>query len=68
MLEEHVRSGLYGADALSNAPDWEAGGRVHNWRNHIGEHTKAVWPTLTENQRLAIILDADDAASNEQWD
>jgi hypothetical protein len=47
---------------------WTAGGRVHNWRNHVGERTKAIWNSLTNEQKLAIAADAYDEASAEHWD
>lgn len=50
------------------APQWEKAGRVHDWRNHVGEHTKKIWSTFTPEQKMAIALDADDLASAEYWD
>ena len=49
-------------------PKWEEAGKVHDWRNYVGERTKAIWHTFTQEQRRAIALDADDSASNEEWD
>lgn len=49
-------------------PDFERAERVHDWRNHVGERTQAIWATLTPEQRLAIALDAEDDASNEEWE
>jgi hypothetical protein len=50
------------------AVDWNEGGRVHNWRNYIGENTQRLWDTFTREQKAALILDADDLAGNENWD
>lgn len=48
--------------------DWNEGGHVHNWRNHIGKAVKSIWHTFSEEQRKAIIEDAEDSASYENWD
>ena len=48
--------------------DWQEGGRVHNWRNHIGEKTKAVWNTFSIEQKRALAEDADELAGREEWD
>lgn len=54
---------------LARAPtDWTEGGRVHNWRNHIGDRIRLIWETFTEDQKVGLILDADERASNESWD
>lgn len=49
-------------------PDFENAGKVHDWRNHVGRETKALWPTFSAEQRRAIALDAGEQASNELWD
>ena len=49
-------------------PDFENAGRVHDWRNHVGEHVKAIWATLSDHARRAIALDADQRADAEEWD
>jgi hypothetical protein len=54
--------------ALQEPQDWDAGGRVHNWRNHVGENVKAIWHTFTPKQKIAIALDADEAAGAEEWE
>ena len=48
--------------------DWAAGGRVHNWRNHVGQWARGIWATLTPGQRNALWMDAEERASNEDWD
>lgn len=55
-------------DPTDPAPDWTRARKVHDWRNHVGENTKKVWATLTAEQRTAVALDADEAASAEHWD
>ena len=50
-------------------PNWEeARYGVHDWRNHVGEETRAIWNTFNRAQRLAIATDADWQASNEEWE
>lgn len=49
-------------------PDFENAGRVHDWRNHVGEATQSIWGTLTDQQKAAIALDADERASREEWE
>ena len=49
-------------------PQWDGARKVHDWRNHVGEHTKALWNSFTDEQRLAIAADAADDATAEEWD
>mgnify|MGYP000851059213 CR=1 FL=1 len=49
-------------------PDWSRTERVHSWHNYIGDKTRAIWHTLTDEQKLAIAEDADEQAENEYWD
>lgn len=55
-------------EALEVPVDWEKGGRVHNWRNHIGSATKEIWLTFNEQQKIALCKDAFESASYEPWD
>lgn len=41
---------------------------VHDWRNHIGERTRALWHTFTDEQRKALRDDAEERAMDEVWD
>ena len=59
---------LFGFDADDPAPNWEEGGRVHNWRNHVGDRTRRLWATFTREQREALAMDADDLAGAEIWE
>lgn len=49
-------------------PQWSDARRVHEWRNHIGEHTKQIWDSFTDEQRLALAADASVEADAEEWD
>lgn len=55
-------------DALDPNIDWDSGGRVHNWKNHVGENVRALWNTLSDEVRLAIAHDAEVKAGNEEWE
>ena len=49
-------------------PDWNAAGRIHDWRNHISDNVRAMWHTFTPVQRNALFEQASDNASNEEWE
>lgn len=49
-------------------PQFKRAGRVHDWRNYVGPLTRALWLTFTNEQRRALAIDADEMASNEEWD
>ncbi len=49
-------------------PQWDKATKVHDWRNHVSENVKALWETFTEEQKYALVEQADDQASNEHWD
>lgn len=51
-----------------NDPKFDCAGKVHDWRNHVGERTKENWNTFTIEQKLAIAFDADQSASREEWE
>lgn len=55
-------------DEHEDAPDWKAGGRVHNWRNHVGPAMRALWPELDVFAREAMASDAQARADAEEWD
>lgn len=49
-------------------PGFAAADKVHDWRNHVGERTQAIWASLSVEQRGAIAADAQDTADCEEWD
>lgn len=49
-------------------PRWEEATRVHDWRNHIGGRIKGMWETFTQEQKFALVEDADERASAEHWE
>lgn len=50
------------------APDWESGGRAHNWHNYTSEEIRLMWPGLSPELRAALARQADESASKESWD
>ncbi len=49
-------------------PDWDNIGRVHDWKNHIGEPVRELWESFSNEQKAAIAFGADDIAGQEEWD
>jgi hypothetical protein len=49
-------------------PKWDKAGRVHDWRNYVSENVRALWHTFTEEQKYALVEQADNQASYEDWD
>lgn len=49
-------------------PLWDHVGRVHDWRNYVGDATRALWGTFTDEQVMALAADADELAGAEEWD
>ena len=49
-------------------PDWDWGGMVHNWRNHVPEFIQEEWGSFTERQRILLAEWADELAGREEWD
>lgn len=54
------------AQALN--PEWDKAGRVHDWRNHVPEHIRLIWGTLSDELKLDLAAWADILADREQWD
>jgi hypothetical protein len=50
------------------SPEWEKAGRVHDWRNYVGDELRAMWDTFTDEQKRAIARNADVLADGEEWD
>jgi hypothetical protein len=49
-------------------PKWDETGRVHDWRNYITEKLIALWPTFTDEQKIAIAEMAELQANSENWE
>lgn len=35
-------------------PEWKNPGRVHEWKNHVGDEIRKLWNTFTNDQKAAI--------------
>lgn len=55
-------------EALDPELNWMDGGRVHNWRSYIGPRVRQLWASLNDDMKIALALDADEIAGNEEWD
>ena len=49
-------------------PDWDAAGKVHDWRNYISDEVRQMWESFTTEQKAAIARQADNLAGREEWD
>jgi len=49
-------------------PCWNGASKVHDWKNYASEPVKAMWPSLTGNQKVAIASMLQDIADEEEWD
>lgn len=67
-IDETADNGVSAIGEDVTSPDWGEGGRVHNWRNHVPEHIRAVWGTFTDEQRRALVGWAEQLADAEEWD
>lgn len=54
--------------AIAKSVDWEAGGRIHNWRNHVDPCVREIWHTFTDAQIEALKQQAEAHAGREEWD
>lgn len=56
------------AEAKLPVAQWEKPDRMQDWKNYIGDRTKALWDTLPEEAKVALALDAQEIADREDWD
>jgi hypothetical protein len=56
------------SDSDLENPGFEFADRIHDWRNYVGKNVREIWHTLTNDQRRAMALDADEFASREVWE
>lgn len=49
-------------------PEFDKATKVHDWRNHVARHVKAIWHTFTPEQQMALAMDAEERASAEDWE
>lgn len=51
-----------------DAPDWDNAGRVHDWKNYVSKEVRAKWAAFSDELKMMLARQADEAASNEEWD
>jgi ABC-type sulfate transport system substrate-binding protein len=49
-------------------PRWGEDGHVHDWRDYISQDVQKMWNTFTDEQKFALVAQADWAAAREEWD
>ncbi|MEM9354629.1 MAG: recombinase RecA [Pseudomonadota bacterium] len=49
-------------------PEWGNAGRVHEWKNYVSEEVRSMWAGFTEEQKQALVRQADELAGREDWD
>lgn len=49
-------------------PDWKNLGRVHEWKNYISSEVQNIWHSFNVEQKATLALQAQEQASNEDWD
>lgn len=54
-------------DEISD-PDFDSGGRVHNWRRYVCEDIQERWSKLPLAAKLVAYMIANEQAGNEDWD
>lgn len=54
--------------AILADPQFDAAGRVHDWRNHVPEIIRANWRSLCDQARVVAYVIAVQAADAEEWD
>lgn len=48
-------------------PNWDDGGRVHNWRNYVSPELRLIWNTFTLEQKRVLCDAFDELAGRENW-
>lgn len=49
-------------------PQWSKHQKVHGWRNYISREVRLLWGTLSDEAKQALARQANEQASNEEWD
>lgn len=49
-------------------PQWQEGGKVHNWHNYASDEMQRIWNTFTDEQKQVISLTLNEIADNEYWE
>lgn len=49
-------------------PDWDSGGKVHNWKNYVSQGSRDLWYTLSDECKLELAKSFQNIADNEEWE
>ena len=49
-------------------PKWKEAGRVHDWRNYVGDALRRNWDTFSIETKLVVLSMAKEMANSEEWD
>lgn len=49
-------------------PEWDKAGKIHDWRNYIGQAVREIWDTFTPRQKSVLVQAAQAQADREEWD
>ena len=49
-------------------PNWETGGRVHNWKTYIFDSIRLQWSALPLEAKVIAFIMAEQQASCEEWE
>ena len=63
-----VASGTKTCSDWANEPDFEGRGRGHDWRNHVPELIRELWPDIPFVARVMAVYMANREADQEEWD
>ena len=53
---------------MHESQDWDSGGRVHNWHNHVPHNVQLSWDKMSRDERTVAWLYAAKSADAEEWD
>lgn len=59
---------MYDSKELALNPNWRNTHKVHDWRNYISEEVRNMWETFNEQQKIALMNQANQQAECEDWD
>ena len=59
---------MIGVPADFESPNWDKGGKVHNWKRYADPGLREVWPSLSSTQKAAISSSLKAVAYSEEWD
>lgn len=48
-------------------PEFENRTKIHDWRNYVPDEWVKEWSSLTEREKMIIVVMAETQADNEEW-